>query len=798
MRWIALLVFALLGPQVAASECSVPELLGHGLRIDSSLTLGPAMVPGQPTSGNQRPPMYLFGREISGFTDDEVTIRGDAELRQFGASVQANEIAIDLVESKVKASGEVVLFREGEFYKGTGLTLKPYSMEGVFEAADYEFSAMNARGSAAVIEFVKPKLTHLTDVFFTTCPRDRMAWAIKSDSLLVDQVREVSSTAGSVLLWGGVPVVPLGDFSFPTSDRRRSGFLTPTYAANSESGLEVSVPYYWNIAPNRDLTLVPKLMSRRGVQIAGEFRYLNPAWAGIAEWEFLPNDQADAGKSNRSLTRIQHRQTLNGATELRFHATRVSDDRYLTDFGASLLASSQRTLPASLAVDTQRFGWQFSLIGQEFQLIDNPIAPLISPYHFAPKFTASKATVASRVPFLDKFGPLDSSARLEWASLSHPTLIDGDRFVVEGEFGLPKDLGPLVTNTRLSVHATHFQGRGLGSGSRTNLLFGVNPVDVSAKSLYRFNVAETPGASRSYQRVIPTMSFESRLIFERDIIWARDRASQTLEPRLLYVRTPYRDQSTYPVFDTGPETVGLGQLLSDRVYRGSDRVADQNHLTTAVTSRVISGASGEEVFSGTVAQRHYFQNQRVTLPGEPSREDLESDVLAEVSLRYSRALSGKVVAQYTPSPARWQAGSASVAYTPRAGQVISGAYRYQRETFDSIDIAFQAPIRKHWYAVGRFNYSFQDNDAASALQREGLVEGLLGAEYDGGCWVGRIVFQQFVTSANNKTSALFFQVELNGLGRIGTDPLAALRRGIPNYSMVNQIHSPPARFENFQ
>jgi len=736
--------------------------------------------------------MYLFGREISGFTDDEVTIRGDAELRQFGASVQANEIAIDFVESKVKASGEVVLFREGEFYKGTGLTLKPYSMEGVFEAADYEFSAMNARGSAAVIEFVKPKLTQLTKASFTTCPRDRPAWVIQADSLLVDQVREVSFAAGSVLLWRGVPVVPLGDFSFPSSDRRRSGFLAPTYAANTDSGIEVSVPYYWNIAPNRDMTLIPKLMSRRGIQLAGEFRYLDPAWVGVAEWEFLPIDHADPGRSNRSFARIRHRQSFDSATEIRLHATRVSDDRYLTDFGASLLASSQRTLPASLAVDTQRFGWQFSLIGQEFQLIDDPLAPLISPYHLAPKFTASKAVIASQVPFLDKFGPLDSSARLEWASLSHPTLIDGDRFVIEGELGLPKDLGPVVTNSKLIIHATHFQGRGRGSGAETNRRFGSN------WDLYRFNVAETPGVSRSYQRVIPTMSFESRLIFERDIIWARDRASQTLEPRLLYVRTPYRDQSTYPVFDTGPETVGLGQLLSDRVYRGSDRVADQNHLTTAVTSRVISGVSGEEVFSGTVAQRHYFQNQRVTLPGEPSREDLESDVLAEVTLRYSRALSGKVVAQYTPSPARWQAGSASVAYTPRAGQVISGAYRYQRETFDSIDFAFQAPIRKHWYAVGRFNYSFQDNDAASALQREGLVEGLLGAEYDGGCWVGRIVFQQFVSRVKSETRALYFQIELNGLGRVGTDPLSALRRGIPNYSVVNKIHSPSARFENFQ
>jgi len=793
MRWIALLACGALSGPLLAAECPIDRNLGQGLRLDSTLVLGPGLL-GQSFSGGKSQPTYLFGREISGLTEDQVTLKGEAELRQFGASVRAQSIEVSLVEGSFRAEGEVTLFREGEFFKGDSLTLMPQVMRGLFSSAEYEFSAMNARGSAQRIEFVQPKRTDLKDVSFSTCPRDRPAWAMRSDTLVVDQIREVASSSGSVLLWGGVPVLPLGDLSFPTSDRRRSGFLMPTYAANSELGLEITVPYYWNVAPNRDLTLSPKLISRRGVQVAGEFRYLDPDWGGALEWEYLPDDQNSVDRSNRSLGRIHHRQRLGDDTEFRLQLTRVSDDRYLSDFGGSILASSQRTLPASVALDTQRYGWQFSIIGQDFQLLRNPISPLIAPYQYAPKFTAARESVASDISSLQNLGPLDSIVRLEWTSLNHPTLLDGDRFVAMGGIGLRKDVGPFLTNTRLGVHATHFQRRADGSASGTNRVFGIDPLN----TLYRFNVTDDAESLDSYQRIIPTLSFDGRVLLERDAKWAGDRATQTLEPRLLYVKTPYRDQSRYPVFDTGPQTTGLSQLLSDRVYTGNDRVADQDHLTGALTSRVVSGVSGEEVLTTTVAQRHYFATQRVILPGELSRDDRESDVLAELSLRYSRALSGSLFAQYTPSSSRWQAGSASVAYTPRAGQVVSASYRYQRETFDSVDLAFQAPVHRNWYAVGRFNYSFQDDDSASILQREGLVEGLLGAEYDGGCWVGRIVLQQFVSSATNKTSAIFFQIEFNGLGRIGTDPLAALKRSVPNYTMINQIHSPPARFENFQ
>jgi len=343
---------------------------------------------------------------------------------------------------------------------------------------------------------------------------------------------------------------------------------------------------------------------------------------------------------------------------------------------------------------------------------------------------------------------------------------------------------------RVGIHATQFHRSSVGSAEATQEVYRVGV----GSGIYQNNVDSV----KKYRRIVPTLSIDSKITLERDTNWGGEQATQTFEPTVFYVYTPYREQANLPVFDTAATTSGLSQLFSDNAYSGHDRVADQNQFTLAITSRFLSNQTGEEKLSATVAQRHYVDSQRVTVPGETGRTDRASDVLGEVALRYSRHLKGALSAQYTPKFSRWQAGAASLAYRPRPGHSYSASYRYQKDTFDSIDTAFQAPVARNWYAVGRLNYSLQQNSVLNPGQDPGVVEGLIGAEYDGGCWVGRIVVQQFATSATRKTNQVFFQIELNGIGRLGTDPLSALKSSVPNYRMINQIAPLPSRFENFQ
>lgn len=273
---------------------------------------------------------------------------------------------------------------------------------------------------------------------------------------------------------------------------------------------------------------------------------------------------------------------------------------------------------------------------------------------------------------------------------------------------------------------------------------------------------------------------------------------QILEPTLFYAKTPYRDQSRYPVFDAGAVGVNLSQLLSEMSFTGHDRIADQDQVTSAITTRYLGQQSGEDLFRATLAQTHYLSVQRTTLPGISARTDKESDVFFESAARLTRAWRVDALGQYTRSLSRWQGASVGTIYEPKLGQSVGLSYRFTRDATNTVDLAFQTPIVSNWYAVGRYNHSIQRRRADDNTQQPGLIEALAGVEYDGGCWVARAVLQRFVTGANSRDNAIFLQVELNGIAKVGTDPLAALKRSIPRYRMINQLTPLPAKFDNFQ
>ena len=273
--------------------------------------------------------------------------------------------------------------------------------------------------------------------------------------------------------------------------------------------------------------------------------------------------------------------------------------------------------------------------------------------------------------------------------------------------------------------------------------------------------------------------------------------TNTIEPMLFYAFTPYHNQDNFPVFDTSSVTSSLAQLLSETSFFGDDRVADKNFLTAALTTRFLDD-EGFERIRASVAQRYYFDRQRVVLPGQPVREDDESDLFFETGIKASGDLSISALGQYTRKLGLWQNQIVSIRFSPKPGRALSFDYRFTRNSVDSADLSFQTPISNNWYAVGRYNYSFQSRSEASGNQPPGLVEALFGLEYNGGCWVSRLVAQRYVTGSTEATNALFFQVELNGIARVGADPLNALKRGIPNYRRINQLGPMPSNFDNFR
>lgn len=753
-----------------------------GLKFDPILNLEPS------SSGST--PIYMFGQTISGQMEDLIESKGEAEFRKLGLFIKGDLLRHDLVRNEISAQGQVKLFREGEFYEGQQLRLKLGTTQGVFEDLSFELSTLGGRGTAKQAEFLQPLETRLTEVRYTSCPVDRPAWELRMDSLFLDQVREVASSESARLYWGGSSVLPMGDLSFPLSGRRKTGFLAPKYGTSTKLGLELLTPFYWNIAPEHDMTLSPRLMTKRGVQLGTEFRFLRSNALGTLNYEILPNDRVTNETRQYGALRTSLRPSENMTIGLQLD--RASDDTYFEDLGNSLLASSQRLLPAIATVNSSYRGWSLQAKAQQYQLLQDVNAPLILPYALLPRLTASRA---QEMYGQNGFSPANWNASFDASSFAHPTLAEGDRFVAKGAITWANYFNGFYVRPKLALHATHYAHRNDGSSARTDQEYNNAYSNRPEFQIYRNNL---DGVTASYSRVLPTFTADFGTVLERSLILGDRSVEQTLEPRVVYTRTPYTDQSQYPVFDTGGPSFNFAQIFSDEGFNGDDRVADLNQLTVGVISRLIEPETGSEILRGALGQRFYFSDQRVTLPGGLARTDRNSDLLAQLAIYPLRNWSIEAQTQYTPTTSKAQAVSLVSRYQPKPARALSAAYRFVRGSSNTIDLAFQWPIATHWFAVGRYQYALRNLGSNIADQRSGLVEGVAGLEYDGGCWVGRMVFQRYTTSATEENTALFFQIELNGLGRIGTNPLSVLRRGIPNYQMINQIAPMPSRFENFQ
>jgi LPS-assembly protein len=529
--------------------------------------------------------------------------------------------------------------------------------------------------------------------------------------------------------------------SFTLHQERKSGFLTPHYGNSSNSGFELSVPYYWNMAPNRDMTLTPRVLSRRGAQLRSEMRYLEPQYNGQLDFEFLPNDNLTG--IDRHLLKFNHAHTFANGWSGSVDLNRVSDGKYFTDLSTQIALTSQTHLVRQ-GVLSRGGTWgssgiyNFSALAQGWQTLQtDPLVPLIAPYSRRPQltFTAQNQEVLR--------GDFDFYS--SYVDFSHPTLVKGKRTVAYPSLSFPLSTPYAFITPKIGAHMTRYF------------------LDQSTTTL--------PDKSR----VLPTFTADSGLIFERGTNLFGKAYTQTLEPKLYYVYIPYRDQSQIPNFESGLQDINFATIYSENQFSGHDRINDANQLTLGVNSRLINPETGVEVLRAGLAQRYYFRPQQVTLPGVPARsnQSSRSDVLAAVSGNIAPFWTADFGWQYNTDTSQTQRVSIAARYQPQQGKVLNLSYRHQVDSFRQFDISGQWPVAGRWNAVGRWNYSAQDKR---------LLEAVAGLEYDGGCWAFRVVAHRLSTATNANTSAFFVELELNGVTRIGSNPLDVIRRNVGGYT----------------
>ena len=758
---------AILSPSVAfAQQTAAP----NQAELDRAISEGRKSNTAIPTPGTllmhrKDGPRRIEADEISGINQKTLSARGSVVLRQDSVEVFAERIDYDQETDTAFAPGMLRLKRDGDTITGNNLKLRIEEEVGTLLAPRFVFGKSptrptqryEARGAAERMEFEGPDKERLFGASYTTCKVGEEDWFLRVSELSLDRNTNVGTAYNGRIEFKGVPILYVPYMNFPLDSERKSGLLTPTFGSSSNSGLELAVPFYWNIAPNHDATITPKIFSKRGIQVGAEARYLGEQYIGQFDAEYLPNDRK--ADKDRYLLSLRHYQNLEGVLGGFFgdhlvsgltrgwsgtiNAQKVSDDAYFRDLSTRIANTAQTNLPRDFALNyTTDFG-NLSVRHLSFQTLQDPLAPVVTPYRLAPQitFNARPARVSG----------LEFNTTGEFTEFLHPTLVNGRRLLLYPSiaYSITQPYGYLTP--KIGYHMTRYDltGNATGFASQT--------------------------------RTLPILSLDSGLAFERPTSFNGIGYTQTLEPRLFFLYVPYRDQTTIPIFTTSETDFNFSQIFSDNLFIGGDRISDSKQLTAAVTTRFIENLTGIERLRAAIGQRYSYQEQRVSLSNNAQTSSGiasgvgRSDLLAAISGQVSDRWFLDSSFQYGASQNQFQKSNVAARYNAEGGRIFNISYRFTRDSLKQIDISTQWPLGRiapGWTVLARANHSLSDRR---------LIEALFGVEYNKGCWEFRLVAHRFATATQQYSNSVQFQLELKGLSKLGINPFETLKQNIVGY-----------------
>lgn len=706
-------------------------------------------------------PVKIEAQKINGRPDREISLEKDAKVDKGNSHIEADNIYYDIVDDKVKAVGHVFIDRAGDKFTGNQLQLKMDTGIGYMDSPVYRLLRKNAQGRAQRVEFDSQDSATVLVGDFTTCEGPNPDWYLKSSKLSLDNDSGTGVARNAILVFKGVPIAGTPYISFPLSEERVSGFLAPTITTSTTGGLEVTTPYYVDIAPNRDLTLYPHYISRRGLMLGGEARYLDRDYAGQTKAEYLNSDAVT--NENRYIISSQHKQNFGSGLTFNSNLNAASDDGYPNDFpfslGFSNPGTSRRLLLRDAVLNYSDIDQRAMFRVTDFQILQDVNAPIAIPYARLPQLT------------YQKFNFYDNGLSLEFNSdftrFSHATGFQGATQVV-------KNADRMVLNPRIT-----YRWQRPGAFIKPSL----------SVHMTNYNLDQIPYATMTAPaRAIPTASLDSGLIFERDASFFGRDATQTLEPRVFLSHTPYvkQDLSLYPNFDSAEADFNYAQVFRENRFVGNDRIGDASTVTTALMSRYLE-IEGQERLRVAVAQRFSFSDPRVIL-GNPASQtstiaDTKSDILLLSSGRVTKELRLDANFQYSQSNQIFNRVNFGTFWQPEPMKVLNVQYRRDiRSTdpaanFEIFDVSGQWPLSARWYGVARLNYLIKEKE---------IGQSLMGAEYRADCWIFRFVGQRTPTAQGVTNTTVFLQLEFNGLSSLGSNPLTALRSNVPGYQKLTQ------------
>ncbi len=718
-------------------------------------------------------PVYLEAMRMTSDGQNTVTLQGSASARRADAVVRGNRLHYDQGSNVVTGQGNARVIQDGNLVVGPTLRFNMQDNSGQVEHPNFWLSNGGAGvGSKADIKS-RNEMT-VTDMTYSGCPCPDPAWRIEASTVDLYYDENEGVARNGVLYFKDVPLLASPYLTFPIRPERKSGFLVPTFGITSQTGVDMSLPYYFNLAPNYDATMILRPMSKRGLQLGGEFRYLQPDYVGKIMGTYLSNDLEL--KRDRWFYSWQHRQTFGGGFYANWDLNGVSDNDYFRDF--TTLGTNQAS--TSYLPRTGTFGWNSTYWQTNVQVATyQTIADVAPQYNKLPQFTL----IGSRY----EWNGFDVRSENTAIWFEQPTLSgrrigpNGQRFTSYTTAAYPIVRPGWYITPKFGLHLTQYE-----------------------TEWYQFSMGgqQQPSASRA----LPIFSVDSGMTFERQASFFGKSSIQTLEPRLYYLRVPYRDQSTLPVYDTTLSDFSFSQAFQENIYTGGwDRINNANQITAALTTRWLDEETGFERMSLSAGQRYYFTDQKVTLPGEAPRNDVRSDFLFNVTAALTDTVSASMNLQYNPYDKEWDRAQITARWMPKRASSLSASYRYQRQPTglyqpqgqDQISVSFQWPLTGKLYTVGRVDYSLLNDPIRNVTPR--VTQAIAGLEYRGDCcWAARLIYQRYAIDPTSVNNAIFFQLELSGLGSLGQDPIGLLSRSIAGYQNIAPNIPPVGKFERYE
>jgi LPS-assembly protein len=769
-RRLVAALLAVPGLMPAVSNAQLAGDAAQPQRLDApwGLRLAPQLEE-RPLRSGDAPATFVLGDRTSGTADQDLAAKGSAEVRRNVSVIKADALHYDEDTDIADAYGTVRVINNGVSFAGPEAHVKVEANQGYMTSPKYHFNLTGGSGSAERVDLLDSERSIFQNGTYSACQcTSAPAWYIKGSEFDFDTAADEGVAHNGVLFFQGVPIFGSPWLSFPLSGARRSGILPPMFSLSSTNGFELSVPYYFNIAPNRDLTVTPRIISKRGVQMQATFRYLSPTYSGSITGEFLPHDAIT--KTNRYALYIQHNQDFGNGFGGYLYFNKVSDNTYPEDLASAsnqFLVGTQLLYQQEAGLTYGNGPWSVLLRAQHWQTL----TPSVAPYGREPQLNVKYAKY--------NVGGFDFGAEADYSRFTITTAdaTEGQRVMFNPyvSYGL---VGPgYFVVPKLQMH-------------------------LAAYDLNHISSTAPAGQPKNFTESIPTFSFDTGLIFERSVHLFGDDYIQTLEPRLYYVYTPYRNQNFAPLFDTADSDFGLAEIFTPNTFVGNDRIADANRLTAGLTTRFINPATGDERARFVIAQEYYFTDQRVTLlPGQSISQVGHSDLIAGASVKLGAGFASETAFQYNADNNQLVKASVGFGFSPEQRKVVNVAYRYTRANTTLVNqpinqflISTQWPITQRLYGVARLNYDLSGNR---------VVDGLVGLQYDADCWAFGIGLQRYAngaTAGNLPSSAtrVLAQLTLKGLSSVDNGLVQAFRASVPGYVPLPPPPPPEARFTNYE